>query len=486
MRWVLPALVASAFLTLPAQAGELRNYEDAALHAVQFVDRNEGWAVGDEGVVWHTMDGGLLWEKQPTGVRASLRSLHFLNPYTGWVVGREELPHGAGSVGVLLFTEDGGLTWRQAGLDAFPGLNYVRFLDNTKGFVAGDGTDQFPTGVLATVDSGRTWRPVQGSRRPSWLTGDFSDGQNGMLAGTWNRLGSLHQGALTDVEVSLLDRRNLTGLQRLGQRGLAVGQGGLVLVSDNPGDRWTPADIKLTTEVRAAWDFHAVHGLGDHVWVGGRPGSAILHSKDRGQTWEVLRTGQPLPLHGLFFIDPEHGWAVGEFGTILATADGGKTWSVQHRCGQRAAVLFLQAGSGLVPLDTLAYLGGQESYLATAVRVNCPDGESAAPAQALTEQRFAAAVRQVGGATGELLWQFPVPEHLAHASQAELLKTWDRWHADRAAEALLRQMVLALRMWRPDVVVIPAPDERVAGSPAEALVAEAVRAAFKQAADPAA
>src|SRR5262249_23497622 len=96
-----------------ARAADLRYAEDATLRAVQFVDGREGWAVGDEGVIWHTIDGGENWEKQATGIRASLRSLCFLGPYVGWVAGREEQAQGAGSVGVLLFTRDGGLTWQR-------------------------------------------------------------------------------------------------------------------------------------------------------------------------------------------------------------------------------------------------------------------------------------------------------------------------------------------------------------------------------------
>src|SRR5215470_4635897 len=105
MRPILAALLAGAVLTPLVRAGEPAHFEDAALNAVQFVDKDEGWTVGDEGVVWHTIDGGKNWERQPTGVRASLRSIHFLNPYTGWIAGREELPHGSGSAGVLLFTQ---------------------------------------------------------------------------------------------------------------------------------------------------------------------------------------------------------------------------------------------------------------------------------------------------------------------------------------------------------------------------------------------
>src|SRR5207248_3748232 len=133
-RPVYLALALSAALAPSATAADLRRFDDAALHAVQFVDRDEGWAVGDEGVVWHTIDGGQSWERQPTGVRASLRSVHFLNPYTGWIAGREELPNGGGSNGVLLYTKDGGLKWQLMTLNSLPGLHRVRFIDNKTGY----------------------------------------------------------------------------------------------------------------------------------------------------------------------------------------------------------------------------------------------------------------------------------------------------------------------------------------------------------------
>src|SRR5690349_3313808 len=91
---VVLALLASLALARPGAAGDLRFFDDAALNAVQFVDDQEGWAVGEDGIIWHTIDGGKNWERQSSGVRASLRSLHFFNPFTGWVVGREELPGG--------------------------------------------------------------------------------------------------------------------------------------------------------------------------------------------------------------------------------------------------------------------------------------------------------------------------------------------------------------------------------------------------------
>src|SRR5262249_39161874 len=161
-----------------ARAEGPRHYEDAPLRAVQMVDDKEGWAVGDEGVVLHTIDGGKCWERQPTGVRASLRSLCFLSPFVGWVAGREELPQG-GSTGVLLCTKEGGSPGKRLVADALPGLNRVRFSDPNSGFLLGDGTDRQPTGVFQTNDGGRSWQPVAGPHCPSWLDGDFSDGKTG-------------------------------------------------------------------------------------------------------------------------------------------------------------------------------------------------------------------------------------------------------------------------------------------------------------------
>ena len=60
-------------------------------------------------------------------------------------------------------------------------------------------------------------------------------------------------------------------------------------------------------------DTHYYHG---DYWVAGRPGSVVLHSVDKGQTWKLLGTGQPLPLHGVCFLNEQKGWAVGELGTV--------------------------------------------------------------------------------------------------------------------------------------------------------------------------
>jgi photosystem II stability/assembly factor-like uncharacterized protein len=514
MRLVLPAAAVAFvifFSTSISRAADLRYFDDATLHAVHFVDSMVGWAVGDEGVIWNTIDGGKTWERKPTGTRASLRSVQFLNPFLGWVVGREELA-GGGSVGVLLFTRDGGENWQRLLTNAMPGLNQVRFSDPKLGFVFGDGSDQFPTGVFKTTDGGRTWEPVKGPRSPSWLAGEFLGPNKGILAGAWSRLATFRDGTFASAEVDSLGGRSLRGLQILEKRALAVGQGGLVLTSISHGARWGFADLKLPADVLASLDFHSIHSAKGKVWVVGRPGSVVLHSADQGITWSLQRTGQALPLNGVFFFDERRGCAVGEGGVILGTDDCGKTWSVQRRGGERAALLFVHARAGELPLECLARLGAEEGYLATGLLVTSPDPNrelkeqlrrareegkidqaeferqteslAAAGGQATQGLRFAAAVRRAGGTTAEMLWHFPLPAHLAQADKQALVKFWDEAHGGGSARELLRQLVLALRTWRPSVVITDHPDPKAGDQAAGALVTEAMHEAFKLAADP--
>ena len=47
--------------------------DDAELTDVFFLDPDQGWAVGDRGVILHTEDGGRHWQVQRVGGRLQIR-----------------------------------------------------------------------------------------------------------------------------------------------------------------------------------------------------------------------------------------------------------------------------------------------------------------------------------------------------------------------------------------------------------------------------
>ena len=166
---------------------------------MQFVDKQEGWVVGDQGVIWHSTDGGTRWERQKSGTRASLRAIHFLTPFTGWVAGRVEQPYGMVATGVVLKTTDGGLTWQEVAAGILPGLNVIKFFDDKNGIVAGDGCPAFPSGVFKTTDGGENWAVIPGRKATStsWITGDITDLENAVFIGRSNTIGELANGKLS-------------------------------------------------------------------------------------------------------------------------------------------------------------------------------------------------------------------------------------------------------------------------------------------------
>src|SRR5262249_18853662 len=148
-----------------------------------------------------------------------------------------------------------------------------------------------------------------GPRSASWSDAAFQDGQTGALVGAWGRLAKLRHGALSTADVEALAGRTLRAIHLEGHHGLAVGQGGAGPVSTTPRAPWGYANLGLPPDVQGNLDFHGLHYAGKHAWVVGRPGSVILHTADQGRSWELQKTGHPLPLNGVFFLNDRHGWA---------------------------------------------------------------------------------------------------------------------------------------------------------------------------------
>ncbi|NIW43376.1 MAG: hypothetical protein GWN14_00705, partial [candidate division Zixibacteria bacterium] len=63
-------------------------------------------------------------------------------------------------------------------------------------------------------------------------------------------------------------------------------------------------------------------------WAVGNYGT-MLYSLDGGATWDQQFYGTD-PLYAVHFTDWDHGWIVGHNGLIMRTINGGSSWVIQN------------------------------------------------------------------------------------------------------------------------------------------------------------
>jgi len=118
----------------------------------------------------------------------------------------------------------------------------------------------------------------------------------------------------------------MLGAAWAGARAVAVGDHGIVLLSDDKGAHLRQAKAVPVSSVLTAVSFaDAQQG-----WAVGHWG-AILHSADGGETWQTQRlvATEDRPLFAVHFFDARHGVAVGLWSLVLTTDDGGASWTTQ-------------------------------------------------------------------------------------------------------------------------------------------------------------
>ncbi|MCC7039839.1 MAG: glycosyl hydrolase [Burkholderiales bacterium] len=79
---------------------------------------------------------------------------------------------------------------------------------------------------------------------------------------------------------------------------------------------------------------------GDRVVAVGQRGHIVV-STDQGKTWRQAKVPVSSDLTAVFFVDDRKGWAVGHDGVVLASEDGGDTWQLQLD-GRRANVKLVE------------------------------------------------------------------------------------------------------------------------------------------------
>ncbi len=99
-------------------------FNNRVISKIQFIDNNNGFAVGGNGMFMKTTDGGNTWSRSFLIPYNSLTSVHFVNPSTGYV----------NNAGGIYKTTDGGNTWGIQQVNPVATINRIAFVNDTLGF----------------------------------------------------------------------------------------------------------------------------------------------------------------------------------------------------------------------------------------------------------------------------------------------------------------------------------------------------------------
>jgi uncharacterized protein (TIGR03437 family) len=267
---------------IPSDTGWVQQNSTSAgssLRAVTILDAKRVVAVGDDGAILRTVDGGATWRRQPTGVPNTLFAVSFFDVNNGIAVGG--LGSGSGKVGILLRTKDGGVSWMQPSVGRTNAVWGLSFNGSETGVAVGD-----LGAILRTTDGGATWQ-----------SHDDAD------------LGGLRAVVLLDAN-----------------KGIAVGGGEGIHRTTDGGVTWTPKSPSGGGGNRLYAGYFSDANNGTAVGNKGR----IVRTTDGGGSWKEQLSGTSNTLYGIFFTDASNGVAVGDRGVILRTNNGGVTWKAQN------------------------------------------------------------------------------------------------------------------------------------------------------------
>lgn len=249
------------------------------IQGLVFLNSQLGYAVGYNGALIKTLDGGTSWSVLPTAIGTASRhfnGVHFINANIGYAVGG--FPTGQ-TKQTIIRTTNGGADWEvQRDIDG-PWLRDVHFVDANTGVAVGDnGT------LLRTTDAGSNWTAIG-------LTGNvqtrdlhavhFNSASLGIIVGgepsndsIQTILRSTDGGAGWSTIMDALGPMLKDVDNASGNILYAVGNRGVVIRSDNGGNDWT--SVSIAPSVNDTVDLNAVNFINaDFGTAVGRMGKVL-------------------------------------------------------------------------------------------------------------------------------------------------------------------------------------------------------------------
>ena len=296
------------------------NSADAVLLGVDFVSKQLGWVVGENGTILHTRNGGVTWESQSSPSHL-LVDVCAVSSKEGYVVGDR---------GAILSTKDGGSVWNAQDSRTTECFGAAHFVSPQKGWAVAEAGV-----VLHTTNGGSVWQRQTSGTKQVLLAVFFVDEKNGWCVGSGGEIIHTDDGGKTWQRQQSGTTWNLFDVHFTSkQRGWAVGMSGTILSTLDGGAHWHLASIsrRYSSFLLDAVTFVTPN----RGWVVGLDlrslgmDGLILHTENGGKTWQRQESHTANFLDDVFFISEAEGWIVGKEGLVLHTKDSGQNWRPQR------------------------------------------------------------------------------------------------------------------------------------------------------------
>ena len=339
-----------------------RSGASGCLYSASMLRDGRALVSGADGLILSSRDVGWTWRQTRTGTTVAYRAVRLLKSGRAWALGPD----------TVLSSKNAGRRWSTVKLPVPGPCGALATVGKSSLMAGGAG------GALCrSADLGKTWRGLGvGIRRTMHSVAVFK--RRVWTAGDGGTLARAQTPGGHWTAVRLAGGADLYGLARSGPRGWAVGEDGVVMTTADGGDTWrretapTAQDLTavaapgrgavavagrngtLLTSTDAGATWHGSDVIPDDVlcldfvdgldgWAGGGAGygetrAEVAHTADGGLTWTEMDLPVWGRVHGLSFVDGNRGWAAVEDwgidgdraqGAVLATSDGGATWTRQ-------------------------------------------------------------------------------------------------------------------------------------------------------------
>ena len=253
---------------------------DFDLNDVVAINSTAAMAVGENGKIFTTSNSGTNWSESESGTINDLNSIDFLDVVI--VIG---------DAGIVLVNE--GSSWIDNSISNASNLydvsvvSYSSFNDSL---------------IFVSGMNGEIWKWSNGS----WIDLSGATGVNSDIYG--------------------IDFVNET-------HGIAVGEDGLIIVTENGGLSWEPSDIPESVNGLSFYDVAFINPI--RAFVAGENGTFMRSSgtgdSSIGYNWVVWDTGSTSTIKAISYSSINKVWIVGDNNFIALTKDGGKSFFNQSQ-----------------------------------------------------------------------------------------------------------------------------------------------------------